>query len=85
MLGHPNPYVHVFSGAADSLAADASSELNIVLTAGRDRGDGRDPRRCNLPMADEVDMVILVEVGLVGERDIIVRRHDNGHLQRMDT
>ena len=30
-------------------------------------------------------MIILGEVGQVGERDIIVRRHDNGQLLRMDT
>ena len=60
-------------------------EFNIVLTAGRNRGDERDRRQYNLPTADEVAMIIPGEVGQVGERDVIVRRHDNGSLQRMDT
>ena len=85
MLGRTNPYVHVFSRAAYRLAADAGGALNIVLTAGRNRGDERDPRRYNLPTADEVAMIIPGEVGQVGERDINVRRHDNGKLQWMDT
>ena len=85
MLGRMNPYVHVFSRAADRLAADASGDLNIVLTASRNRGDEQDPRRYNLPTADEVAMIIPGEVRQVGERDIIVLRHDNGQLQRMDT
>ena len=85
MLGRTNPYVHVFSRAADILADDVGGEFNIVLTAGRNRGDERNPRRYNLPTADEVAMIIPGEVGQLGERDVIVRRHDNGSLQRMDT
>ena len=77
MLGRTNPYVHIFSRAADRLAADAGGALNIMLTAGRNRGDERDPCRYNLPTADEAAMIILGEVGQVGERDIIVRRHEN--------
>ena len=52
MLGHTNPHVHVFSRAADRLDEDLGSELNIVLTAGRNRDDEWDPRRYNLPTAN---------------------------------
>ena len=58
MLGRMNPYVQVFSWAADRLAADASGDLNIVLTASRNRVDEQDPRRYNLPTADEMAMII---------------------------
>ena len=58
MLARINPHVHVFSRAADRLATDANGQLNIVLTAARNRGDKRDPQGYNLPMADEVAMMI---------------------------
>ena len=84
MLRRVNPNVDVFSRAADRMAADEDGALSIVLTARRNRGDEQDPRRYNLPTADEVAMIIPGEVGQVGERDIVVRRRDSGHLQRMD-
>ena len=66
LLGRTSRYVEFFSWAADRLSDDIDGTLNIVLTPNRNRGDERDPRRYNLPTADEVAMIIPGEVGQVG-------------------
>ncbi len=78
-----NLYVNVFVRAADCLAANPIEEVHICITASRTLRNGN--VHCyNAPTANEVVMIILGELGEVGNRDVIVQRRYGGGLQRMN-
>jgi hypothetical protein len=83
ILGWVNPYVNVFVRAVDCLTANPVEEVHICITNGHTSGNG-DVRRYNVPMANEVVMIILDELGEVGNHDVIVQRRYGGGLQRMN-
>jgi hypothetical protein len=71
ILGHVNPYVNVFIRVTDRLVANPIEEVHICITAGRTLGNG-DVRRYNVPMTNEVTMIIPGKPREVGNRDVIV-------------
>jgi len=83
ILGHVNPYVNVFVCAADRLAANPTKEVHICIVARRTLGNG-DVHRYNTPTTNEVAMIILNELGKVGNRNVIIQRQYGGGLQQMN-
>jgi hypothetical protein len=79
ILGHVNPYVNVFICVTDRLAANPVKEVHICITAGRTL-ENKNVRCYNVPMANEVTMIILGELGEVGNRDVIIQRQYRGGL-----
>jgi hypothetical protein len=74
-----NPYVKVFVCAADPFVANPTEEVHICITTGCTLGNGN-VHRYNAPTANEVAMIILGELGEVGNRDVIVQRRYGGGL-----
>jgi hypothetical protein len=68
-----NPYVNVFVHATDRLIANPAKEVHICITVSRTPGN-EDVRRYNVPMANEVAMMIVGEPGEVGNRNVIIQR-----------
>jgi hypothetical protein len=83
ILGRVNPYVNVFVRATDHFVANLVEEVHICITTGCISGN-RDVRCYNVPMANEVAMIIPSESGEVGNRDVIVQRRYGCGLQRMN-
>jgi hypothetical protein len=73
ILKHINPYVNVIVCATDRFAANPAEEVHICITDGRTPGNG-DVYRYNVPMANEVVVIIHGEPGEVGNHDIIVQQ-----------
>ncbi len=72
ILGHVNPYVNIFIYAADHLVANPIEEVHICITTGRTLGN-EDVHCYNVPMANEVAMIILGKPRKVGNRDVIIQ------------
>jgi hypothetical protein len=66
-----NPYVNVFVRVANRLAANLAKEVHICITASCTLRN-EDVCRYNIPMANEVAMIIPGELREVGNRDVIV-------------
>jgi len=73
ILGRVNPYVNVFVRTTNHLAANPTKEVHICIIVGHTPGNG-DVRCYNIPTANEVVMIILGELGEVGNCDIILQR-----------
>ncbi len=71
ILRHVNPYVNFFVCAVDRLAANLVEEVHICITIGRTLRN-EDVCRYNIPMANEVAMIIPGELGEVWNDDVIV-------------
>jgi hypothetical protein len=80
ILGRINPYVNIFVRAADRLIVNPAKEVHICITINHTLGNG-DVCCYNVPMANEVAMIILGEPGKVGNRNVIVQRRYGGGLQ----
>jgi hypothetical protein len=82
MLQESNPLIQVYLTARERFAEIAAAEddfriilnpqLNLVVERGADL------RRENLPMADEVSMILPEEYGRAGFRDIVLARRSHG-------
>jgi hypothetical protein len=83
ILGHVNPYVNVFVHAADHLVANPIEEVHICITTSRTSGN-EDVCYYNVPMANEVTMIIPSKLREVGNRNVIVQRRYGGGLQQMN-
>jgi hypothetical protein len=79
ILGRVTIYVNVFVRATDRLLANLIEEVHICIIIGRTPKNG-DVRRYNVPMANRVAMIILGELGEVGNRGVIVHRQYGGDL-----
>jgi hypothetical protein len=73
ILGRVNPYVNVFIRAANHLIANPIKEVHICIIASRTPGN-EDVDCYNVPMANEVTMIIPSEPREVGNRNVIVQR-----------
>jgi hypothetical protein len=83
ILERVNPYVNVFVRAVNRFTANPTKEVHICITIGHTLGNV-DVHCYNVPMANEVAMIILGELGEVGNRDVIVQRRYGGGLQWMN-
>ncbi len=83
ILGRVNPYVNIFVHAADRLAANPVEEVHICITTGRTLGNGN-LHYYNIPMANEVAIIIPSEPREVGNRDVIIQQRYGSGLQRMN-
>jgi len=79
ILGHVNPYVNVFDHVADRFTANPIEEVHICIITSRTPGNGH-VRRYNVPTTNEVTMIIVSELGEVGNHDVIVQRRYGGRL-----
>jgi len=79
ILGCVNPYVNVFVHVANRLVANPVEEVHICIIAGCTLGN-RDICHYNVPTTNEVAMIILGELGDVGNHDVIVQRRYGGVL-----
>jgi hypothetical protein len=73
ILGRVNPYVNVFVRAVDYLVTNLAEEVHICITTGHTLGN-KDVYRYNILTTNKVAMIILGELGEVGNRDVIVHR-----------
>jgi hypothetical protein len=73
ILGRVNPYVNIFVHEADRLVTNLVEEVHICITIGC-TSRNRDVHHYNIPMVNEVAMIIPGEPGEVGNRDVIVQR-----------
>jgi len=71
ILGHINLYVNVFVRVTNGLGVNPAEEVHICITTGHTSGN-EDVRCYNVPTANEVAMIILGELGEVGNYDVIV-------------
>jgi hypothetical protein len=83
IFGHVNPYANVFVRAIDHFVANPAKEVHICITASRTPWN-EDVRCYNVPMANEVAMIIPGEPREVGNCDVIIQRWYGGGLQRMN-
>jgi hypothetical protein len=72
IFGRVNPYVNVFVHVADCLATNLVEEVHICITAGR-TSKNKNVHCYNIPMANEVAMIVHGELGEVGNHDVIVQ------------
>jgi hypothetical protein len=71
ILGRVNLYVNIFIRAADRFTTNPTEEVHICIIVDRTLGNGN--VRCyNVPTTNEVAMIILGELGEVGNRDVII-------------
>ncbi len=66
-----NLYVNVFVCAIDHFTINPIEEVHICITVGCTLGNG-DVRCYNVPTTNEVAMIILGELGKVGNCDVII-------------
>jgi hypothetical protein len=71
IFGRLNPYVNVFIHAIDRFIVNPAEEVHIYITVGH-TPKNEDVRHYNVPMANEVAMIIHGEPREVGNRDVIV-------------
>jgi len=79
ILGRINPYVNVFVRVADCLVANLIEEVHICITAGH-TSRNENVRCYNVPIGNEVAMIIPGEPGEVGNRDVIIHWRYGGGL-----
>ncbi len=71
ILGRVNPYVNVFVRATDHLTTNPAEKVHICITTSRTLKNG-DVRHYNIPMANEVVMIIPSKPKEAGNCDVIV-------------
>jgi hypothetical protein len=75
-----NPYVNIFVRVVNRLAANPAKEVHICITIGRTSRNGN-VHRYNIPMANEVAMIIPSKPREVGNCNVIVQQRYGGGLQ----
>jgi hypothetical protein len=83
ILGCVNPYVNVFVRATNCLAVNLAEEVHICIIVSRTSGN-RDVRCYNVLTVNEVTMIILSDLGKVGNCDVIVQWQYGVGLQQMN-
>ena len=82
MLQQSNPMIQMYLTAKERLADIAQAEDNFCLILNPQLQlvveRGADMRRENLPTTDEVSMILPVEYGSAGFRDIVLAKRING-------